>query len=405
MGEILVNSSSLSTEGIMLAKWAQTIQPSPMQEMLSNATGPDMISFALGLPATELFPHKDYAEAAQEVLANPATLQYAPPFQPIKTEIVSLMAAQGVTCREEEIFVTAGAQQGMSLLSRLLLNERSQVVMEELSYPGFQQVLDPFQVERLTVPIDLATGMDVDAVEYYLKQGVRPAFIYAITNGHNPCGVSMSLEKRKHLVRLAQQYRVPIIEDDPYGMLWYDDEHLPPLRALDDEWVLYVGSFSKIAAPSLRTGWLVVPPSMTDKLSIIKEATDINMATFTQRLIYSYLTKGLLADHLARLRREYGYRRDTMLNSLIKHFPASAKWQKPTSGFFVWVEMEHGFDTIKLLQLALEQARIAFIPGPAFSAKSELSSSGLRLNFTHRSPSQIEQGISRLAGILSTMVQ
>jgi 2-aminoadipate transaminase len=250
-----------------LAQWARSINRSMMQKMLSLTSRPGILSFALGLPAPELFPQDTFARAVAEVLsADPKALQYGPPFQPLKKHIVDLMAQRGVTCREEQIFLTAGAQQGMSLLARLFLDPGAQVLTEEAIYPGFRQVIEPFQPRIVTAPSDRESGMDVEAVESLLSSGARPAFIYAISDGHNPLAVSLSLEKRHALVELARKYEVPIVEDDAYGFLYYEEKPAAPMRALDDDWVFYVGSFSKILAPSLRVGWLVVPETLLTRL-------------------------------------------------------------------------------------------------------------------------------------------
>jgi 2-aminoadipate transaminase len=370
--------------------------------MLVSASGPGIISFALGLPAEELFPVADYARAVASVFSSGAkALQYSPHFQPLKSHVVELMKLRGVVCREEQVFLTAGAQQGMSLLARLLLETGGKVVTEEIIYTGFQQLLEPFQPEILTVPTDLETGMDVDAVEVILKGGTRPAFIYAIPDGHNPLGVNMLMSKREQLVELACEYGVPIVEDDAYGFLYYEDTSRPPMRALDDEFVLYVGSFSKILAPALRVGWIIAPEKLMRPLSVIKEASDIDTATLTQRVISAYLDSGNLYPHLANLRREYCSRRDAMHEALLAYFPSEARWSKPESGAFIWVELPDSTDERVLLEYALQQEKVAFIPGHAFNVERHRNRThSLRLNFTHCATDIIEQGVARLARAL-----
>ena len=393
---------SLPTEEILLADWTQTIERSALQEMLAVASRPGILSFALGLPAVELFPTEAYAQATAQVLASdPRALQYGPPSRSLKSQVVALMARRGVTCREEQIHLTAGAQQGISLLTRLLLNDGGQILTEEITYTGFRQVIEPYQPEMLLVPTDATTGMDVSAVEWLLKQGARPAFIYAMTEGHNPLGVSMSEEKRRRLVELAKQYRVPIIEDDAYGFLYYENKPPPPMRALDESWVLYVGTFSKILGPALRVGWMVVPESLIPKLSVIKEASDIDTATLSQRAVCAYLEAGDVQTHLAMLRREYGARRDTMLRALKEHFPPEAHWQKPTSGLFIWIALPEAVNATELLKVAIETERIAFIPGQAFGTASGFQATNcMRLNFSNCPHEQIENGIARLARVV-----
>jgi 2-aminoadipate transaminase len=308
---------------------------------------------------------------------------------------------RGVDCKPQQIFLTTGAQQGISLLVRLLLYHGKQVMVEEMIYPGFQQVIEFYQPEILTVPTDIETGMDVHAVQTSLDKGARPAFIYTVTDGHNPLAVSMSKVKRARLVELAKQYCIPIIEDDPYGFLYYQDSPILPLRAFDDRWVLYVGSFSKILAPALRVGWIVAPEALITYLSNLKEASDIDTSTLNQRAISSYIDAGHLKTHLPMLRSEYRARRDAMLRALDRHFPSDSQWHEPIGGVFIWVELPKEVDTYDVLKVALETERIAFIPGQAFCVNNSCHASHcMRLNFSNSSVESIEEGIARLARVL-----
>lgn len=385
-------------EEIALSSWAQNIERSALQEMMDLSARPDIISFALGLPATELFPQADYAEAVSRVLASDQrALQYGLPSEPLKKHIQELMRKRGVMCGENQIFLTTGAQQGLSLLARLLLNSGSQVLLEEMSYTGFQQVILPFQPQILSVPTNMDTGMDVDAVSSLLAAGARPAFIYTVTDGHNPLGVSMSPAKRCQLVDLACRYQVPIVEDDAYGLLYYGQSPVAPMRALAEQWVCYAGSFSKILAPALRVGWLVVPEELMLSLSVIKESSDINTATLAQRTIAAYLDSGHHEQHLHRVRQEYRTRRDHMLDALSRHFPEGARWKTPSSGFFLWVELPQEVNASELLKGAVEEEKVAFIPGNVFCVNgSTLGSNCLRLNFSYHGLDLIEEGIARL---------
>ena len=385
-----------------LATWARELKHSALQDMLVDGSRPGILSLALGLPAAELFPVEEYSEAVSYVLrTDPRALQYGPPYGPLKKHIVALMAKRGVECREEQIFLTAGAQQGTNLLARLLLEQHSQVIVEEKIFTGFQQVLEPYQPEILTVPTDLETGIDVDAIERLLVNGAKPALIYAISDGHNPMAVSMSREKRIKLAKLARQYRVPVIEDDPYGFIAYNGFEQPPICSFDNEWVFYVGTFSKIMAPALRTGWLVVPESLVTFLATVKESTDINTAPLSQRAISAYLDGGHLERHLANLTAAYRTRRDAMIDALIKEMPDGTRWQRPGSGLFVWVELPSDVDTGVLLRHAIDEEQLVFIPGHAFAANGhECAKNSMRLNFSNNSVERLSDGIARLARVL-----
>ena len=340
---------------------------------------------------------------------DPRALQYGPPFVRLKEHIVELMAQRGVSCTLDQIFLTTGAQQALNIVARLLLDPGGQVVHEQLIYSGVQQAIAPFVPEVLAVPTDMALGMEVDEVEAYLASGSRPAFIYAISEAHNPLGVSMSPARRQCLVELAVRHGVPIIEDDPYGLLRYDGEPLPPLRALDDNWVFYVGSFSKLLAPALRLGWMVVPETLMPQLTVIKESLDLETSALIQRSVAEYLDGGHLDSHLECLRREYGARRNIMLGALERHFPGEARWTKPSAGMFIWVEFPPWIDTIELLWTAVDKVQVAFIPGIAFCAGGSpaddrpvsTAANSMRLNFTNSTPEQIEEGIGRLGELLA----
>jgi 2-aminoadipate transaminase len=389
-------------EELNLPEWARNVERSALQEMMDICTQPDVISFALGLPATELFPQEDYAQAAIGVLAaDPRALQYDPPHEPLKGHVRALMARRGVECDESQIFLTSGAQQGLSLLARLLLEPGGEVLLEEMTYTGLQQVITPFRPRIHSVPTDPETGMDVEAVAALLEAGARPSFVYTVTDGHNPLGLGMSAAKRRRLVELARRYRVPVIEDDAYGFISYEGDPEPPMRALDDDWVLYVGSFSKILAPSLRVGWLVVPEALTRALSVVKESSDINTATFAQRTVSAYLGAGRHVRHIETIRDFYRERRDAMASALSRHFPEGARWRTPASGVFMWVELPGAIDTGELLRESVLEEKVAYVPGNIFCVNgTRLGSNCMRLNFSHCRPAQIEEGIARLGAVV-----
>jgi 2-aminoadipate transaminase len=387
---------AFSPHDLPLAAWTRALRPSTIQAMMGHMARPGVISFALGLPAPELFPVDDYVAAAERVLrGDTGALQYRAPHLPLKEQIVELMRRRGVECGPGQVFLTTGAQQGLALLARLFLEPGGAVICDRRVYMGFQQVIESYAPRILPVDSDLETGIDVDQVQAHLERGPRPAFIYCITDGHNPLGVSVSLEKRMRLAELARRYRVPLIEDDAYGLLHYGHP-LPPVRSLESEWVFYVGSFSKVMAPGFRAGWLVVPEALTKVLGCAKDGADIDTSTFSQRLVSSYLEAGTFDAHLERIRAAYLLRRDAMLRSLATLFPAGTRWSVPQHGALIWADLPEGMDSAALLPDVLEHAGVAYVPGTAFTFDGRGARTGLRLNFSHPTVERIEEGMARL---------
>lgn len=311
---------------------------------------------------------------------------------------------RGVECTSDQVFITTGSQQALDVLTRMLLNTGGDMILEEIIYTGAQQVMNPLAPKVYKVPTDLKTGIDVDKVEELLKSGIKPAFLYLVPTAHNPLGVSISHEKRIKLSELATKYEVPILEDDAYGLLVYEDDHETCLKQLNPEWVFYLGSFSKIIAPGLRIGWMIAPPSLVGTLTVIKEACDLESSGLTQRAISKFLDKGLLDSHLTKLRTEYKLRRDIMLQALTDFFPSYSTWTIPSGGMFIWVKFDIPIDTNDLLHYAIEKQKIAFIPGYAFAVPGSNISNCLRLNFSNTKPEVIREGIERLARTLIEFV-
>jgi 2-aminoadipate transaminase len=250
------------------------------------------------------------------------------------------------------------------------------------------------------VGTDRRTGIDVDALESLLAAGERPAFAYLIPEAHNPLGATLSEEKRARLAELAERRRLPLVEDDAYGMLVYDGAPARPLKALAPDWVLHVGSFSKLIAPALRLGYLVVPPALRQAARLVKESMDLECSALTQRALSALLEDGFLPGHLARLRETYRARRDAMLAALSDEFPAGARFSRPRGGFFTWVELPGDVDTDALLERALDEAGTAFVPGSAFSADGRGGRRALRLSFASQPPEAIREGVRRLGRLL-----
>ncbi|HSL83175.1 MAG TPA: PLP-dependent aminotransferase family protein, partial [Thermoanaerobaculia bacterium] len=367
---------------------------------------PEVRSFAIGMPGTDLFPADDMAEAARRVLRDdPRALQYGLPSRALKARVVELLRLRGVEAREEEVFLTTGSQQAMDLLARLLLDPGGTVALEETVYDGIQIAVRPLVPRVLTVPTSPEHGIDVDGLEALLEEGERPAFLYLVPEGHNPMGGSLPAERRLRLVELARRYRLPILEDDAYGLLRYDRDAAPPLRALDSRWVFYLGSFSKILAPAFRVGWIVAPEELVSRLSIVKHATDLDTATFAQRALAAYLEAGHLPAHLTRIRAAYRERRDAMLDALSKEMPPGVRWHPPEAGIFVWAWLAPGADATAILREAIRREAVAFCPGSAFAvAGARHADHCLRLSFADAAPAEIREGIARLGRVLRSVL-
>jgi len=376
--------------------------PTELKELLEF---PGVLSLAADLPAAELFPMSAVAQASARLLGDPGPAELGTPFQPLKTQIVELMAMRGVRCRPDQIVLTTGIEGALDLLGRLLLDPGSQVLLEETVSEKVRAALptSPISPEILTVSTDPETGIDVDQVEALLAGGARPAFIYVIPEGHNPLGVSLGLEKRLRLLELARVYEVPILEDDTYGFLSYDGHPEPPLRALDARWAVYLGSFSMLLAPAMRAGWIVLPDDPPARLALLPAAEELDVLSFSHRTISAFLEAGYLPEHLETIRAAYRRRRDTLLRTLQEHFPQSARWNRPSSGLYVWVELPEGITSAELLRDAVALENVAFTPGSVFATRGGgHADRALRLSFGNNPPHRIEEGVQRLARVLQT---
>ena len=383
---------------------AKAAQRSIMRELMPLTARPDIISFAGGLPAPDLFPVEDYRACLDAVLRREGrrALQYGAPFGPLKEALIELMRMRGVSVSADEIFITNGAQQGLSIAGQLLLNADSPVLIESMAFTGIIQMIRERAAMPLMLDTDLEGGLDVDGAEYLMKKVGQVRALIEVPDFHNPLGVSIASANRKRLVHLAYKHRVPIVEDDPYGLLRYEGEELPPLKALDvDGGVIYLGSFSKILAPGLRLGWVAASKPALAKLTVIKEAQDLESSQLTQRAVTEFISRGLMAAHLGRLKAAYRVRREAMLSALERALgPLGARWSKPQGGIFVWVTLPESIDTFDLLPIAVEQEKVAFIPGLAFSVDGRAGRNAMRLNYSMATVEQIDEGIARLARVV-----
>jgi 2-aminoadipate transaminase len=392
------------------ARYAQRMQKtksSAIRELLKLTAQPDIISFAGGLPAPELFPVEQIAAAAARVLAERphAALQYSTTEgdPELRAMLVRHMGRYGITALAENILVTSGSQQALDLVGKLLLDPGDLVAVEEPTYLGALQAFNACQPRYLTVPMD-DEGVELEKLEEALRAG--PKFLYLLPNFQNPTGVTMSLPRREKVVELAGRYGVPIVEDDPYGQLRYEGEHLPPIVHLDAEHrggngggpldgaVIYLGTLSKTMAPGLRIGWVVAPVEVIQRLVQVKQGADLHTSTFGQMVAYEAARGGFVDRHVRKLRTVYGERRQVMLAALAEHFPPDATWTRPAGGLFLWATLPEGMDSREVLKLAVE-AKVAYVPGQPFHANGG-GERTMRLNFSYCPPDVIREGIRRL---------
>jgi 2-aminoadipate transaminase len=407
-----VSSAPETLWGSRFAQRMQRIRASMIRELLKLTENPDIISFAGGLPAPEVFPVEEVRAATDRVLTEHGTtaLQYTTTegYRPLRDLFVRHMARYGVTVGPENVLVTSGSQQALDLVGKLLINPGDRVLTEEPTYLGALQAFNAYQAEYLPVPID-DEGLDLDALEKQLRAG--PKFLYVLPNFQNPGGVTLSLARRRRVVERAAHYGIPIVEDDPYGQLRYEGEHLPPLVKIDAELhgcgggergftgnVLYMSTLSKTLAPGLRIAWVVAPEAVVSKLVQIKQGADLHSSTFCQYVAYEVARGGFLDQHVRRIRAVYGERREAMLSALARHFPHGVRWTRPQGGLFLWVTLPKGFDTMALLDEAIRE-KVAFVPGAAFYPCGG-GEETMRLNFSYAPPDVIEEGIKRLARVV-----
>ena len=387
-----------------LAQGAQRIASSAIRDLLKVTEQPEMISFAGGLPAPECFPTAALASAAARVLASEPTaaLQYGPTegYRPLRALLAERMTGMGVPVVDEEILVTSGSQQALDLLGKLLIDPGAAVAVEDPTYVGALQAWRPYQPRFITLPADDA-GLRVDVLAEVLERGERPRFVYVVSSFQNPTGTTLSRERRQALLELAGRYRLPIVEDDPYGDLYYDGARFPLLAAQDIalhgqlQHVIYLSTFSKLLAPGLRVGWVVAPTPLLRRIVHAKQGMDLHTGSLTQATIYEACRDGLLDRHVPALRAAYGERRDAMLGALQRHMPEDVRWTRPQGGMFVWLTLPAETDATRLLHASIPK-QVAFVPGTAFHANGG-GHNTLRLNFSHTTPTRMEEGIRRLA--------
>jgi len=396
----------------LFAERTGVMRSSAMRDLMAITARPEVISLAGGLPDTSTFPAGTFAaqmtRIAQESTAE--ALQYGPTegFAETVDCIVEVMGAEGMLPDPDDVIVTTGGQQAIDLICKTLIDPGDVVVCEAPTYPGAVPVFCSYQADIVQIDCD-SEGMRIEQLEEVLakldSEGRRPKFVYSVPSFQNPAGVTLSLERRRRLVELARQRELLVVEDNPYGLLRFGGDPLPPLYQLDGgDFVIYVGTFSKILSPGIRLGWAVAPPPVMEKIVLGKQASDLCTSTLTQHFVREYFAEGHWREYVESLVRIYRARRDAMLGSLRDHFPAQATWTEPEGGLFIWATLPGYIDTSDLLAKALRED-VAFVPGQAAYAEEGRGRSSMRLNFSGVDEHEIREGVRRIGAAVAEQVE
>ncbi len=388
-----------------LARRAERLNPSTIREILKITEQPGIISLAGGLPSADTFPVAAMAEATARVLRDtPAdggmssarsALQYAASegYAPLREWVAAEMAGQGLQVDASQVLITTGSQQGLDLVGKVLIDPGSRVAVESPTYLGALQAFNPYEPEFVAIEGD-AEGPLPEALD-----AARDArFLYLLPNFQNPSGRCLGAARRQALAERALALGLPIVEDNPYGDLWFDAPPPPPISARMGAQVVYLGSFSKVLAPGLRLGYVVAPKLLYPKLLQAKQAADLHTPGFNQRIVHEVIKDGFLNDHVPTIRARYKAQRDAMRDALDAHMPAGCRWNVPAGGMFFWVELPPQLDATALLPQAVA-AGMAYVPGAPFFADGARANT-LRLSFVTVPPAQITLGVAALARVL-----
>ncbi|MEJ7783228.1 MAG: PLP-dependent aminotransferase family protein [Solirubrobacteraceae bacterium] len=396
----------------LFAARTRVMKSSAMRDLMAITERPEVISLAGGLPDTSTFPAESLAALLSHMAAadSARALQYAPTdgIAAVRDCIVEVMAAEGTVVDPQDVLVTTGGQQVIDLVCKTFIDPGDVIVAEAPTYPGAVPAFSAYEADVVQIGMD-ADGLRVDELEVTLDRlqadGRQPKFIYTVPNFQNPAGVTLSLPRRRRLVEIAHERRLLVLEDNPYGLLRYEGEALPTLLSLDrGQFVIYLGTFSKILSAGLRLGWAVAPAPVLEKMNMGKQGADLCSSSLSQLFVTTYFAERRWEDYLGELRDLYRARRDTMLAALAEHFPAETTWTAPQGGLFVWVTLPDYIDTTDLLARALEERNVAFVPGRAAYVDGRGGSS-MRLNFSGVTEDDIREGVGRIGQVIREQVE
>jgi 2-aminoadipate transaminase len=384
------------------SKREKLIKPSAIRELAKLIQDPDIISFAGGMPAPELFPLEEMAMVSSDIIRKNGgkALQYSATegLLDLRKIIANRMNRFNVSCTEENIIITNGSQQGLAFSGKLFIDEGDVIICENPSYIGALNAFRIFNPRIIGVSMD-ENGMLMDELAKTLKEYPQAKFIYTIPDFQNPTGVTLSAERKQTMIKLSEQYQVPIIEDNPYLELNFNDGISYPIKSYDKTGnVIYLGSFSKTLCPGLRVGWILAPQEVVKKYALIKQSVDLHTNTLSQMEIVEYVSRYNYDHHIMAIRDLYRARRDTMLKTMAAEFPDSIHWTKPQGGMFIWVTLSETMNATDVFNKALEQ-KVAFVPGDSFFPDGNISNC-FRLNYVTMDENRIIEGIKRLGQVL-----
>ncbi|MGE5460891.1 MAG: PLP-dependent aminotransferase family protein [Solirubrobacterales bacterium] len=375
---------------------------SEVRALFAVASRPEVVSLAGGMPYVQALPTEHVLEVVEAVLMEKAdvALQYGggQGSPNLRERLAMLMVEEATIADPEDMVVTSGAQQGLDLLGKVLIDPGDLIAIEAPAYVGALSAFSAYEPRYLQIELD-DEGMVVERLEEALVRGERPKFVYTVPNFHNPAGVTMSGRRREHLVALCREAHIPIVEDNPYGLLRFEGTPEPTLRSMDPQNVIYLGTVSKVFAPGVRVGWALAEPGVLQRLVLAKEAADLCGSNLNMLVTERYLAGEMWRTNLDRLVQTYRSRRDVMLAALAERFPADATWTRPAGGFYVWVTLPSYFDTRALLAAAVER-RVAYVPGTAFYPDGR-GTDAMRLAFCYPTEDRIEEGVKRLGELLA----
>ena len=396
----------------LFAARTRGMKSSAMRDLMAITERPDVISLAGGLPDTSTFPPESLAALLSHMAAadSARALQYGPTdgIAAVRDCIQEIMAAEGTDVDPQDVLVTTGGQQVIDLVCKTLVDPGDVVIAEAPTYPGAIPAFTAYEADVVQIAMD-EDGMKVDELEATLDrldaEGRTPKFVYTVPTFQNPGGVTLSLPRRRRLVEVAHERRLLVLEDNPYGLLRYEGDALPTLRTLDGgQFVIYLGTFSKILSAGIRLGWAVAPAPVLEKMNMGKQGVDLCSSSLSQLFVTTYFAERRWQDYLDELREIYRARRDVMLESLAEHFPPETTWTRPQGGLFVWVTLPDYIDTTDLLARALEERNVAFVPGRGAYMDGRGGSS-MRLNFSGVGEADIREGVRRIGEVIREQVE